>query len=62
MEIGECVRLRSGGPDMTVSRYLPENKDVVVCTWFDGRKLKEQPFAVATLRRVAGGTVVPDQE
>lgn len=51
---GDVVKLKSGGPDMTVSGYLKpvdyaaaiyrtEPKDlgegvIVQCTWFDGKK------------------------
>jgi uncharacterized protein YodC (DUF2158 family) len=35
-QIGNVVRLRSGGPDMTVESIESEEK--VWCTWFDSNK------------------------
>lgn len=39
---GDVVRLKSGGPDMTVRSYsddiVEEHKQVVECQWFNGKK------------------------
>ena len=41
-EIGAIVRLKSGGPKMTVkSEDVNQN---VVCTWFSGDDVKEATF------------------
>jgi uncharacterized protein YodC (DUF2158 family) len=39
-QIGDVIRLKSGGPDMTVTRLYPVKfEDHVECTWFvDGKK------------------------
>ena len=44
---GELVRLRSGGPDMTVN-YVRANNEHVDCSWFDST-LGPEPF-YATFR------------
>lgn len=36
MELGQVVRLRSGGPDMTVASISTEPYVTYQCTWFDG--------------------------
>lgn len=48
MNVGMTVRLKSGGPLMTVSSV--EAHDLVICTWFDGNdKLVSSAFNPATL-------------
>lgn len=47
--IGDTVKLKSGGPDMTV-RIVPEGKRTVyVCQWFAGKKLDSGTFPVESL-------------
>jgi len=52
MKIGTVVRLKSGGPKMTVIS-VPSDKDEVLCKWFgagtkDGKSLVEW-FGIDTL-------------
>lgn len=53
-EIGDVVKLRSGGPSMTVtnfgSAYGPA--DDVVCVWFDGNDKKSSTFRPASLAKI----------
>ena len=36
MKTGDVVKLKSGGPDMTITkRYTGVSEDAVECTWFD---------------------------
>ena len=44
---GDVVRLKSGGPEMTVSRVNEENE--VVCEWFSGYLAHVWDFSVACL-------------
>lgn len=47
MEIGDIVRLKSGGPVMTVALVDPV---CVVCVWFDEHQsLQQASFKIATL-------------
>lgn len=48
-ERGELMRLKSGGPTMTVSGV---NKDGVQCKWFEGSKLRSEYFVWALVERV----------
>ena len=42
---GHIVQLKSGGPDMTVVRYEPEDSLQVTCTWFkEGQNVDERSF------------------
>jgi len=41
---GDVVILRSGGPDMTVKCYEPNDSTDVVCTWFGPKGLEEKSF------------------
>lgn len=55
-EKGDVVRLKSGGPSMTVidiGDYSPlDAKDGVKCTWFDDKKkLNTEVFDAAALER-----------
>jgi uncharacterized protein YodC (DUF2158 family) len=43
MNVGEVVRLRSGGQEMTVSG-IERCDGLVTCYWFDGAELKDEAF------------------
>lgn len=45
-KIGDTVRLKSGGPNMTVCHVEGENAD---CEWFANNKRKFGTFVIATL-------------
>lgn len=50
---GDTVKLKSGGPIMTVESVGPEamsNKTMVFCTWFDGSNRKSDAFLPALLK------------
>jgi len=49
-QIGETVKIISGGPTMTVKN--PNYFDWVMCQWFAGKKLEEGQFASESLIRV----------
>ena len=46
--VGTNVRLKSGGPDMTV-KSVPTATSAYYCQWFAGKKLEQGAFAEATL-------------
>lgn len=46
LKVGDLVRLRSGGPSMTVAACSGE---VATCTWFNESVLKRHDFAVSML-------------
>ena len=43
MKVGDTVRLKSGGPLMTVSVLLENAR--TVCNWFDNNELKTATFS-----------------
>jgi uncharacterized protein YodC (DUF2158 family) len=50
---GDCVVLKSGGPSMTIKdigEYSFE-KDVALCEWFDGTKIKSHVFKPESLKK-----------
>ena len=49
---GDIVRLRSGGPSMTVSRS--EGPQGVCCVWFEGEARAEAAFDAESLRAEYG--------
>ncbi len=57
INIGDTVKLKSGGPRMTVSEFTTANihsasdapKDHAFCQWFDDNIAKTGRFAVAGL-------------
>ena len=58
-QIGEMVRLKSGGPWMiittvgTYSGWTMRVADTVACRWFEGEKPQETMFDVALLEKVS---------
>jgi uncharacterized protein YodC (DUF2158 family) len=57
LQEGDIVRVKSGGPDMTIAElgnYYPEGpKNGAVCVWFEGKTQKRDVFDVAVLELVA---------
>ena len=49
LAVGTIVRLKSGGPEMTVRRFTGDEQTHVACQWFAGKKLEDGIFAVASL-------------
>jgi uncharacterized protein YodC (DUF2158 family) len=49
-EPGNIVKLRSGGPKMTVEKY--HKRDVIKCVWFDGSEVKVGYFRQGFLELV----------
>jgi uncharacterized protein YodC (DUF2158 family) len=52
-KVGETVRLKSGGPVMTIGT-LEVGQDCKVfafCGWFEGKKLSQKTFPVEMLER-----------
>ena len=58
-QTGDAVRLKSGGPWMTItalgvySGWTMRCADTVACRWFEGEKAHETVFDVALLEKVA---------
>lgn len=50
MQPGDVVRLKSGGPDMTV-KWAEEGD--AYCEWFDGKANKGANFTLTSLEKVA---------
>jgi uncharacterized protein YodC (DUF2158 family) len=51
-QIGEIVKLKSGGPDMTVRSAVGTSKSSYYCQWFAGKKLEQGQFSVESLEYV----------
>lgn len=57
-EPGDVVRLKSGGPAMTVSHHgTADNADDVMCEWFVGSARSQKVFTAATLEKTTPGVV-----
>jgi uncharacterized protein YodC (DUF2158 family) len=49
---GDLVKLKSGGPQMTVEKIGHVNREeAVFCTWFEKTELKRSQFAPAALNK-----------
>ena len=49
---GDIVKLKSGGPDMTVQGAANTSETSVYCQWFAGKKLERGNFPVDSLEAV----------
>ena len=49
---GDRVRLKSGGPIMTVSSHAPGIREKYVCQWFAGQRLEHGKFEASDLELV----------
>jgi uncharacterized protein YodC (DUF2158 family) len=50
MELGEVVRLKSGGPKMTVNAlYNVNERQIALCKWFFDGYLQDGEFLVSAL-------------
>lgn len=53
LHLGNVVRLRSGGPNMTVEREPVKAEDTAIqCIWFDGGVARRDQFPRKTLDKV----------
>ena len=53
-KVGDLVRLKSGGPDMTVEMDAASNyerKGQIRCVWFEGNKKMQNDFVPGTLKK-----------
>ncbi len=48
LEVGDVVRLKSGGPDMTVEGVGEQDVD---CVWFQGNNVLRNTFGAALLQK-----------
>ena len=52
-EVGDIVKLKSGGPEMTVHSVVPsQGGPYYDCQWFAGKKLEEGRFSGKSLESV----------
>ena len=51
IQVGSTVRLKSGGPTMTV-RYIDAVNEVVFCQWFERGRLNQGSFPPGSLELV----------
>ncbi len=53
---GDIVRLKSGGPNMTIDSINRENQ-YVSCKWFEGSELQQSSFKQSSLIKVNESTI-----
>lgn len=54
-KIGDIVKLKSGGPDMTVQTVPAKGANYYSCQWFAGKKLEYGRFPGSSLELVREG-------
>ena len=59
-KVGDAVRLKSGGAQMTVSKFFksPEGREMVQCTWFDKKPREHRTAFVMDSLEVAEATTL----
>ena len=50
--VGDIVKLKSGGPEMTIRSVPSQHADYYICQWFAGKKLEHGNFPCDTLESV----------
>lgn len=50
LKIGDVVKLKSGGPIMTI-QWINEEDDSAKCSWFKGNEVGEKLFAIQSLKK-----------
>lgn len=51
-KVGDIVKLKSGGPEMTVRQVPDDPTKAYVCQWFAGKKLEQGSFPGDSLEPV----------
>lgn len=51
-EVGDIVKIKSGGPDMTVQALPRATSRYYTCQWFAGKKLEQGHFPEDALEKV----------
>lgn len=49
---GDIVKLKSGGPDMTVKAFSTTQGHSYICQWFAGKKLEQGFFKADSIEMV----------
>lgn len=55
LKVGDIVKLKSGGPDMTIQKVLDEDYDDsegLRCQWFAGKKLENGWFPISSVEPI----------
>lgn len=52
--VGDIVKLKSGGPEMTVNAYS-KTYQYYTCQWFAGKKLEQGRFPEDSIEKVEKG-------
>lgn len=53
--LGDTVRLKSGGPTMTINKFTgnsESDKDRAECFWFDKAEMKREIFQTTSLEKI----------
>lgn len=62
LKVGDVVRLKSGGPDMTVTDTDVLSQDLnanIRCSWFDGKKAQSALYPSEALVKVKDAPSMP---
>ncbi|MBE0422112.1 MAG: YodC family protein [Pseudoalteromonas sp.] len=51
-EVGDIVKIKSGGPEMTVRSVPSQHAAYYICQWFAGKKLEQGNFPNDSLESV----------
>ncbi len=54
-KVGDVVKLKSGGPEMTVEGVTDDGQKAI-CTWFAGNKPDRKAFPFGALREIGKST------
>ncbi|ALO34504.1 hypothetical protein CMT41_07080 [Colwellia sp. MT41] len=52
-KVGDIVKIKSGGPDMTIQTMPSQRNSYYYCQWFAGKKLEIGHFPEGSLELVA---------
>lgn len=54
-QLGDIVRLKSGGPEMVIKDHSAQGEDIFICHWFNENNINEDSFYDYEIEKIKKG-------